>query len=89
MSNTIEGLRERLFAVIDAVKAGSMDLEKAKTINDTAQVIVNSAKVEVDYLRAIESTTGSAFLGPVTEETDETRQLPNGVVRVVQHRMKG
>lgn len=89
MSNTIEGLRERLFAVIDAVKAGSMDLEKAKTINDTAQVIVNSAKVEVDYLRAVENNTGSTFLGGKTEESDETRQLPNGVVRVVQHRLKG
>ena len=63
MSTTdIEGLRARLFAAIDGVRDGTLDLDKAKTISDLSQVIVNTAKVELDYVRATEGR--SHFLDP-------------------------
>ncbi len=53
MKNRIQDLRNHLFATIEALsdKQNPMELERAKTIADVAQVIINSAKVEVDFLR--------------------------------------
>lgn len=39
-----------------------MPLEKAKVIVQIAQAVINSAKVEVDFVRAIKSTQGSGFI---------------------------
>lgn len=87
MSHTIDDLRRRLFETIDGVKAGTTTVDQAKTISELSQVIVNSAKVEVDYLRATEGR--SAFIPAALDESEEQRELPNGMVRVVQHRIKG
>ena len=52
--NKIEDLRDHLFATLEALqdKDEPMELDRAKTIADVAQVIVNSAKIEVDFLKA-------------------------------------
>jgi len=82
MSNkSIADLRELLFATIEGVKGGTLDLEKAKVIGDLSQVIVNTAKVEVDYAKAT-GQKGSGFL-------DQPKQLPPGITGVHQHRMVG
>lgn len=62
MKNKIEDLRNHLFAALEGLadKDEPMELERAKAIADVAQTIINSAKVEVDYLRAIGAT------GPAT-----------------------
>jgi hypothetical protein len=39
-----------------------MEIDRAKAVADVAQVIVNSAKVEVDFLRATDRSQGSGFL---------------------------
>jgi hypothetical protein len=85
--NTIEGLRARLFAAIDGVRDGTLEIDRAKTIGDLSQVIVNSAKVELDYVRATEGTSHSCSRAPGDEEKT-TRELPRGIVRVVQHKIK-
>lgn len=51
MSNDITELRAALFDTLRDLKAGKMDLDRAKAINETAQVIINSAKVEVDHMK--------------------------------------
>lgn len=60
--NKIEDLRNHLFATLEALQddENPMDINRAKTIADIAQVIVNSAKIEVDFIRATgnEQTTG-------------------------------
>ena len=55
MKNRIEDLRDHLFATLEELrdKDKPMELERAKAIADVAQTIINSAKVEVDYLRAV------------------------------------
>jgi hypothetical protein len=55
MKNKIEDLRNHLFATLEALqdKTSPMDIGRAKAIADVAQVVVNSAKVEVDHLRAL------------------------------------
>lgn len=81
---TIDDLRARLFDAIDAVRNGSMNIETAKTISDLSQVIVNTAKAEVDYLRA---TGGgeSSFISSAIGQNN----LPPGITGILQHRLKG
>lgn len=60
--NKIEDLRNHLFETIEMIKEGEMELDKAKAIADLAQVIVNSAKIEVDYIKAVNGMTGTGFI---------------------------
>jgi len=63
MKNKIEDLRNELFETITMIKNGELDLDKAKAITDVAQVLVNSAKVEVDFLKTVGGIgTGSGFI---------------------------
>jgi hypothetical protein len=60
---TIEDLRDILFATIEKVGSGDMDLDRAKHIAELGQVMVNSGKVEVDFLRTTGSSADSKFFG--------------------------
>ena len=64
MKNKITDLRNHLFETIEALKDAEkpMDIERAKAIADVAQVIVNSAKVEVDFLKMMDANTGTGFI---------------------------
>jgi hypothetical protein len=70
MANDIEGLREHLFETMKALKDkdSPMEIERARAIADVAQTIINTAKVEVDYMRV----AGGKGTGFVPEE----KQLP-------------
>lgn len=80
MSDNIDTLRTHLFAALDGLKSGDMDIEKAKAISGVAQVIINSAKVEVEYAKAT-GHKGSTFL-------EKKPDLPPGITGVTQHRIK-
>lgn len=56
--NKIQDLRDHLFVTIELLKAGEMEIEKAKAIADVAQVIINTAKLEVDFIRATDKADG-------------------------------
>ena len=62
--NKIEDLRNHLFATLEALQDDEkpMEIERAKTIADVAQVIVNSAKIEVDFIRATCRSQGTGFI---------------------------
>ena len=55
MSYDVNSLRQDLAETIRALRSGdaSMTVEKAKAISELGQTIINSAKVEVDMLRAV------------------------------------
>lgn len=60
--NKIEDLRNLLFETMERLidpDDDSMDLEKAETVASVAQVIVNSAKVEVEYVKAVGAATAA------------------------------
>jgi hypothetical protein len=61
MSENIADLRQTLFNVIKGVRDGSIDLEKAKMVNELSKTIVDTAKVEVDFIKATDAD-GSGFL---------------------------
>lgn len=50
--NNFKELRSILFDTLRDVKDGKMDVKKAKSISELSQTLINSAKVEVDYLKS-------------------------------------
>lgn len=60
----INHLREQLFETLAALrdKEHPMDLDRAKTVANVAQVIVDSARVEVEMARVTGGRIGSDFL---------------------------
>jgi len=84
-TKTVNDLREHLFAALEALndKANPMEVERARAVSDIAQTIINTAKVEIEYLK-INGGGESGFIDAVGRKT-----LPPGITGVLQHRMKG
>lgn len=63
MRNKIEDLRNHLFETIEKLQddENPMDLARAQTIANVASVIVESAKVEVQFMKVTDSL-GSGFI---------------------------
>lgn len=77
--NKITDLRNHLFETIEMLKDGDMEetkmtVNKAKAISNVAQVIINSAKLEIEYMKAsdkmVELNTVTDFL-TVKEEANK------------------
>lgn len=83
MSRNINHLREAMFDTLADLRAGKITVEQAKAVSDIGQTIINSAKVEVDYIRA--NNGGET---PFLESTGNDN-LPPGVVGVTRHRITG
>ena len=61
--NTIRDLRKHLFDAIAGVRDGSMDIDKAKTVAELSKVVVDSARVEVDFMKVRGDTgNGTGFI---------------------------
>lgn len=77
MSNTIDSLRDIMFDCLQQLKAkdNPMEIDRAIAMTKVADVIVDSAKVEVDHMR-IAGGTGSGFI-PV-QSVDRNRPLLPG-----------
>lgn len=97
MSNDITTLRSTLFETLQELKEGKMDLDRAKAINDTAQVIINTAKAEVDYMRVSGANTGTDFipvaprkpsLPPPPSETPTATGTKTVIGNVTTHKLK-
>lgn len=63
MRNKIDDLRNHLFVTIESLldESNPMDIDRAKAISDVAQTIINSAKVEVDFLNKV-GGNGTGFI---------------------------
>jgi hypothetical protein len=64
MSHTINDLRSHLFATLEALRDPDkpMDIDRAKAVADVAQVVINSAKVEVEHMKVSGAASGSSFI---------------------------
>lgn len=63
MSKTIGDLRDVLFDTLQDLKTGKITIEQAKAVSEIGQVITNTAKVEVDHIKARGGHGNSAFIG--------------------------
>jgi hypothetical protein len=61
--NSISDLRDHLFETLERLKDKDepMELDRAKAICQVSQVIINSAKVEVDYLETVGEVMGQTI----------------------------
>ncbi|KAA0910639.1 hypothetical protein [Pusillimonas sp. ANT_WB101] len=83
MSKNINDLRRAMFDTLAGLRSGDITVEQAKAMSDVGQVIINSAKIEVEYIKAT-SGNESPFLNSA-----EPEKLPNGVVGIIKHRIAG
>jgi hypothetical protein len=60
--NKIQDLRNHLFETIELLKDKEIDINTALAIATVSESIINTAKVEVQYLKAIESNNKSLFI---------------------------
>ena len=58
----IQDLRHHLFETIEMLKDKEIDINTARVIAEVSQVIVNTAKVEVSFIRATQSTEDTGFI---------------------------
>ena len=81
MKNKIEDLRDHLFATLEGLRDNDkpLDLERAAAIAKVAQVIVNSATLEVKYINAV-GGKGSGFIqGAALPPPAKDKQPQTGV----------
>ncbi len=85
MAKNLEDLREHLFATLDALrdKNKPMEIERAKAISDVAKQVIESAKAEVAYVKAI---GGDGVRLPVFKALPDETKKP--VAGVTTHRLR-
>lgn len=88
--NHISTVRQHLLDQMAALRSATpeavkVELERAKGISELAQVAVNTAKVEVDYLVATNQES-STFLELPPDQKYITEGLPNGITSITRHR---
>lgn len=76
--NTMTDLRNHLFEVMEALKDEEkpMELARARAVVEVAQTLINSAKVEVDFLNAIDSSEATEFFD--MQRVEARRSLADG-----------
>ena len=87
MSRTLDDLRAILFDTLEKVKSGDMDLDRARTVNEVGHTLINTAKVEIEYLRTVGGGESKFIHKP--DELPGSDGPPNGITSIVQHRIKG
>lgn len=88
MSKTLTDLRAALFETLEGVKAGTVDLDRARTINELGKTLIDSAKVEVDFIRATDGDA-SSFIQPEQAPRLESVGGTDWPGQVTRHRLQG
>ena len=72
----IDDLRSEMMDTIRQVKAGTLKVEVAQAVSDLSQVMINSAKVEVDFIR-VNGGGMSSFISATPAK--QITQTPTGL----------
>jgi hypothetical protein len=75
-TDNLDTLRSMLFDTIRGVKNGTLDIERARGINEIAKTLVDTARVEVDFVRATDASHSEFIAG----EKDDRQKLPGVTV---------
>lgn len=86
MKNRIQDLRDHLFATLEALKdkEAPMEVERARAISEISGKIIDTARVEVDMVKALNAAgvaIQSVPTGFLTLEKQETPAPANGARR--------
>jgi hypothetical protein len=88
----INQLREHLLATLADLRdrQNPMEPDRARAVAQVASVLVDTAKVEVDYLKATgQDRAGFLEEAPQITSDASTAGLPNGISSITRHRIKG
>lgn len=88
MSKSLNDLRAALFETLAGVKNGTMDLDRARQVNELGRTLIETAKVEVEYLK----TAGggeSTFIDSAIGANNLPPGLPSGITGITRHRLQG
>lgn len=82
MKNKIDDLRNHLFATLESLRDEEkpMDLERARAVATVAKVIVDSAKVEVDFVKATGAVRSTNFL-PIDTDAESKAERDQRAAR--------
>lgn len=83
-TKNLDDLRQALFETLQGVKDGSVDLDKARAINELGKTLTDTAKVEVEYLKASGGGESSFISSAVGADN-----LPAGITGRTVHRLVG
>jgi hypothetical protein len=61
MSKDLSHVREALFDTLDKLRSKEIDIETAKSITDVSQTLLNSAKLEMDFLKHTDQVRSKFF----------------------------
>ena len=77
MKNKMDDLRNHLFETLEALKDEDkpMDIDRAKAISNIAGRLIETAKVEVDYLEVTGQAKGSEFLPSPSVERPHLKRV--------------
>ena len=86
---TINHLREHLLATLQDLRSrhNPMDPSRARVIADVASVMLETAKVEVDYARVTQQHTSTFIQANAT--TTATGTLEHTSATTIVHRLRG
>lgn len=91
--NDVNALRTHLFDTIKGLKDGTINIETAQAITGTAQAIINSAKVEVEYVKAGGQVNSGFIPLAAPAAIPGVKKTPTGTLTarpgVLTHRMDG
>ena len=97
--NHIDTVRMHLLDQMQALRDAKpeelrSEVERAKALSELAQVAVNTAKVEVDYLRVTEQPSAPFLEAPPDENyrsppAVEDATPRNGITSITRHRLAG
>lgn len=90
--NHIDTVRDHLLETLTSLRdrQNPMDVDRARAIAEVATVLVNSAKVEVEYLKATnQASTPFLEVPPDRQFLPPEDAPPNGITSITQHRLRG
>jgi hypothetical protein len=83
-TENLDTLRTLLFDTLRSVKDGNMDLDRARGVNEIAKTLVDTAKVEVDFVRATDANHSEFISG----ERADAPKLPGMSGHTTVHRLR-
>lgn len=88
--NNISTVRQHLLDTLSDLRnrENPMEVERARAVADVARVLVDSAKVEVDFIKASGATGSEFLLHPEQQVTSVGTGLPPGITGIRRHTLK-
>jgi hypothetical protein len=82
MSQGIDQLKKMLFKTLEALqnKDNPMDIDRAKAINETSQVLINAAKAEIEFAKVNGSVDSVFFYKKALETTPNEDEDPGNLL---------